>query len=153
MHSFLRATVLFSVLSGNLSDAFSPVYTSESMAIRQLFMSDIAGSNEDVDRNGQQNLMNRGLMEEELLQGDQQSFLEMASEDERQDALDRQKKLVKERKKLMNGWRVGHRETRSHQRQGPVVALGSMARARQYLGPWALGARQVNSPRPRASKI
>ncbi|GFH53629.1 hypothetical protein CTEN210_10105 [Chaetoceros tenuissimus] len=101
MHTFLRATVLFSVLSGNLSDAFSPVYTRKSTAIRQLYMSDIVGSNEGVDRNGQQNLMNRGLMEEELLQGDQQSFLEMASEDERQDALDRQKKLVKERKKLM----------------------------------------------------
>lgn len=101
MHSFLRATVLFSVLSGNLSDAFSPVYTRKSTAIRQLYMSDIVGSNEGVDRNGQQNLMNRGLMEEELLQGDQQSFLEMASEDDRQDALDRQKKLVKERKKLM----------------------------------------------------
>ncbi|KAL9189831.1 hypothetical protein ACHAXT_009506 [Thalassiosira profunda] len=61
--------------------------------------SDIAGSDADVERNGQQNLMSRSALEEELLEGPQQGFLEMASEEERRMATKRIKLQLKERKK------------------------------------------------------
>mmetsp|Transcript_19652 Transcript_19652/g.28807 ORF Transcript_19652/g.28807 Transcript_19652/m.28807 type:complete len:433 (+) Transcript_19652:215-1513(+) len=58
-----------------------------------------AGSDTDVERNGQQNLMSRSSLEEELLKGEHQGFLEMATEEERKLATKRIKQQIKERKK------------------------------------------------------